>query len=97
MVASASACHQLWYLHLCADAGVVVTDYVDAPEGTMFDSAQGGKFRDIVLKPIVTITNESDRDTAMRLHHDAHKFCHIANSVNFPILCEATIRHADDK
>ena len=29
LVASLSTCHMLWYLHLCADAGVVVTDYVD--------------------------------------------------------------------
>ena len=25
LVAALAACHQLWYLHLCADAGVVVT------------------------------------------------------------------------
>src|SRR5579871_4390848 len=27
LVASLSACHQLWYLHLCAEAGIVVTAY----------------------------------------------------------------------
>lgn len=26
-----------------------------------------------------------------RLHHAAHEQCFIANSVNFPILCEPTI------
>lgn len=29
LVASISACHMLWYLHLCADSGVVVTGYRD--------------------------------------------------------------------
>ena len=29
LVASISSCHMLWYLHLCADAGIVVTDYCD--------------------------------------------------------------------
>ena len=29
LIAALSACHQLWYLHLCADAGVVVTAYRD--------------------------------------------------------------------
>lgn len=29
LVASVSACHKLWYLHLCAVAGVVVTEYED--------------------------------------------------------------------
>ena len=26
LIAALSACHQLWYLHLCADAGIVVVD-----------------------------------------------------------------------
>src|SRR6266545_8319996 len=29
LVGSVSACHMLWYLHLCAGAGIVVTDYQD--------------------------------------------------------------------
>src|SRR5689334_22650546 len=35
LVASLSACHELWYLHLCADAGIVVTAYRDEAEGLM--------------------------------------------------------------
>src|SRR6185437_1735743 len=35
LVASLSSCHMLWYLHLCADAGVVVVDYTDDAKGTM--------------------------------------------------------------
>jgi organic hydroperoxide reductase OsmC/OhrA len=30
LLGSLCACHQLWYLHLCSDAGVVVTAYEDA-------------------------------------------------------------------
>lgn len=29
LVSSLAQCHMLWYLHLCATNGVVVTDYVD--------------------------------------------------------------------
>ena len=29
LVMSLSSCHMLWYLHLCAEAGIVVTAYVD--------------------------------------------------------------------
>src|ERR1035441_3032720 len=35
LVASISSCHMLWYLHLCADAGVTVTGYEDTAEGRM--------------------------------------------------------------
>src|SRR5579875_938030 len=35
LVASASACHMLWYLHLCAINDVNVISYTDAAEGVM--------------------------------------------------------------
>lgn len=92
LLASVSACHKLWYLHFCAVSGVVVTDYVDEPEGTMMLAKDGaGKFTEVVLKPIVTIS-KGDAQTAQELHNDAHEKCFIANSVNFPIRVEAQIR-----
>ena len=55
-VAAVSACHQLWYLHLCADAGVIVLAYRDEPVGTMVEEADGsGRFAGIVLHPTVRI------------------------------------------
>lgn len=87
LVASASACHKLWYLHLCAEAGIVVTAYVDEAEGTMQEDASSGQFERIVLRPRVTIA-AGDHELALQLHHAAHDKCYIANSVNFPILCE---------
>ncbi|HEV7835127.1 MAG TPA: OsmC family protein [Caballeronia sp.] len=88
-VASLSSCHMLWYLHLCAVNGIVVTGYADDPVGTMEESAQGsGHFTDVVLRPQVTIGAGGDVKLAVRLHEEAHKFCFIANSVNFPVRCE---------
>jgi organic hydroperoxide reductase OsmC/OhrA len=91
LLASASACHKLWYLHLCADAGVGVLAYIDEPEGTMLDDPQQGRFTQIVLRPRVTIRASDDRSLAERLHQVAHEKCYIANSVNFPIRCEPVI------
>lgn len=85
-VASLSACHMLWYLHLCADAGIIVTDYTDNATGTMTEiSNGGGRFTEVVLNPTVTITNEFMRAKAESLHHNANELCYIANSCNFPI------------
>jgi organic hydroperoxide reductase OsmC/OhrA len=93
LVASLSTCHMLWYLHLCADAKIVVTDYVDAPIGTMMETENGsGRFAEVVLNPTATITAESNRELANALHEKAHHFCFIANSVNFPIQCRATVQ-----
>jgi organic hydroperoxide reductase OsmC/OhrA len=91
LVASVSACHKLWYLHLCADAGIVVLAYEDDAQGTMIDSPDGGRFAHIVLHPRVTIRAGDNRDLAERLHHTAHEKCYVANSVNFPVRCEPII------
>jgi organic hydroperoxide reductase OsmC/OhrA len=87
LVASLSACHKLWYLHLCAVAGIVVTAYEDEAIGTMVeDAARGGWFTGVELRPVVTIAS-GDADRAAALHHDAHAKCFVANSVNFPVTC----------
>ena len=95
LVASLSACHQLWYLHLCADAGLVITSYVDRAEGVMTEDADGGgRFRVVTLRPVVTFAPGADLDHARELHHEAHRLCFIANSVNFPVEHEPELRSA---
>ena len=96
LVAALSACHQLAYLHLCADAGIVVVAYSDRAEGTMLQTPDGGgHFETVTLHPHVTIAPGSDAAKAHDLHHAAHTLCFIANSVNFPVLCEPEIVLAD--
>ena len=92
LVASLSACHQLWYLSLCAAAGVVVTAYTDAATGVMREEADGaGAFAGVTLHPRVTIAAGSDADAAAALHARAHEMCFVARSVNFPVGCKPTI------
>lgn|SRR5581483_1799209 len=96
LVASLSACHKLWYLHLAANAGIVVIDYADRAEGVMEEYADGsGRFTQVVLRPAVTLAADSDLARAAALHHTAHEKCFIANSVNFPVTCEPNIVVAD--
>ena len=93
LVASLSACHQLWYLHLCADAGVIVTAYIDRAEGTMVEDADGsGRFTRVVLRPLVTVAPGTDVERARALHDRAHAMCYIARSVDFPVEHEPEIR-----
>ncbi|MCB0646122.1 MAG: OsmC family protein [Saprospiraceae bacterium] len=91
LVASLSSCHMLWYLHLCAEAGVVVTAYTDYATGTMVETADtGGHFTEVVLHPVVTVSEQSMVEKANALHASAHHLCFIANSVNFPVRHEAS-------
>ena len=92
LVSSVSVCHMLWYLHLCADAGIIVTDYTDNATGVMEESATGGgRFTEITLHPIVTVTDGSKSEQAKALHKKANELCFISNSVNFPIKHEPVI------
>ncbi|UXZ97522.1 OsmC family protein [Pseudomonas phytophila] len=86
LLASLSACHKLWYLGLCAGAGIVVLEYEDKAEGTMVEESDGaGQFTSVVLKPKVTLAPGSDIEGAHALHKTAHEKCFIARSVNFPV------------
>ncbi len=86
LVSSLSSCHLLWYLHLCAEAGVVVIDYVDNATGTMVETSDGGgHFTEVTLSPVVTVTDESMRSKAEHLHEKANELCFIARSVKFPV------------
>jgi len=86
LVSSLSACHMLTYLHLCAVAGVIVTDYIDNATGIMVDTSNGGgQFTEVTLNPIVTVTEQHMVDKANELHKKANELCFIANSVNFPV------------
>lgn len=93
LVASLSACHKLWYLHLCSTAGIVVTAYEDGAEGEMVEeSGGGGRFVRVTLHPRIEIREQDDAELADRLHHEAHSKCFIANSVSFPVECQPQFR-----
>jgi organic hydroperoxide reductase OsmC/OhrA len=85
LMASLSACHMLWYLHLCADNGIIVTGYRDQATGTMVQTSSGGHFTEVVLHPHVTITDINMAAMARALHEQANRHCFIANSCNFPV------------
>ncbi len=92
LVSSLSACHMLWYLHLCAEAGVVVTDYIDHATGVMAQTSEGGgHFTEVVLNPVVTVSDSSMIEKATQLHQKANALCFIANSVNFPVRHNPTV------
>ena len=88
LISALSTCHMLWYLHLCAEAGIVVVSYEDRAEGTMIDACDGGgRFVRVTLRPDVRVVRSVEQ--AEELHQRAHELCFIANSVNFPVNCEA--------
>lgn len=92
LVAALSQCHMLSYLHVCAEASVVVVGYEDQAEGSMEEDPDGGgRFTEVVLMPRVTVAEPSMVGLAHELHHRAGELCFIASSVDFPVRHEPIV------
>lgn len=95
LVAALSQCHLLAYLHECVKAGVTVTAYTDAADGTMQTDAEGrGHFTEVTLRPVVTVAEPGMAERAQALHDEAHHHCFIASSVNFPVRHQPSVKVA---
>ena len=93
LLASVSACHMLWYLHLASRDGMVVTACTYQPEGIGEVTADGaGRFVSITLQPVITLSPGSNATLADAVHEQIHEFCFIARSLNFPVDVHATYR-----
>lgn len=53
---------------------------------------QGYRFTEIVLRPLVTLVNEADRERALRLLEKTEKSCIVARSLQTPLRVEPTLR-----
>lgn len=71
---------------------MTVVGYEDRPEGRMAIGPGGvGRFREVMLRPLVTVLEPATTGAALALHPEAHHRCYIASSVNFPVRCEAEV------
>ena len=89
-VASLSACHMLWFLHLAKDAGLTVVSYRDDAEGVMAKNAEGRwAMTKVTLRPYIVFKGNQPSAAALdELHHRAHEECYIANSVRSEVAVE---------
>lgn len=95
LLSSLASCHMLWYLHLASNAGIVVQSYVDTPLGVGETGPHGeGRFVRAILRPQITVERGADLQKADALHHEVHRYCFIARSVNFPVSYEASYLEA---
>lgn len=90
LVASASACHMLWFLSLAQGAGLDVLGYHDEAVGKMGRDERGRiALTRITLRPVITFGEDiPDMVALRRLHDEAHEKCFIANSLRTEIVVE---------
>jgi organic hydroperoxide reductase OsmC/OhrA len=88
-VASLSACHMLWFLHLAAQKKFVVERYVDQAVGVL-DKTWMSR---VTLRPAVTFSGKQPtKEEHAALHHRAHEKCFIANSVKTEVTVEPCLK-----
>lgn len=96
LLASLSSCHMLWYLHLACNAGIVVHAYSDNPIGVGETLPNGaGRFLRATLRPKILVSGRLDLQRAAELHHEVHKYCFIARSINFPVTYEPSFEEIE--
>jgi peroxiredoxin-like protein len=91
MVSSLAACHHLTYLAVCERSGIAIASYADHATGTL--AIKDGKMRmvEVVLRPLVKVTDPAHVERATELHAKAHANCFMSNSVNFEVKVEPTV------
>ncbi len=90
LIASASACHMLWFLNLAQRAGLDVTAYEDDAIGSVGrDGAGRTAVTRIGLRPRIAFAGKAPDETVVKhLHEQAHEACFIANSLKTEIVIE---------
>lgn len=89
---SISSCHMLWFLHLCADNNIVISEYFDTPQATMEIEENGsGQFNEVILNIRVKLDSNHTIGLLKELNKKANSMCFIANSLNFDVKHNITI------
>lgn len=87
-IASLSSCHMLFFLSFAANRKYVVESYTDVATGIMqLNEAKKMAMTDVTLNPKIQFSGELQptKEQIEKIHHNAHKQCFIANSVNTKI------------
>ena len=90
--AAVSSCLMTTFLSIAENSKLVFTSYSCKAKGKL--EQVEGKFimSEIVLEPIVTITDEKDRERAERVLQKSESACLISNSVKSKIIMISTIK-----
>lgn len=90
-VGALSSCHMLTFLAIAARKRLVVDRYDDAAEGFLEKNAEGRlAVTRVVLRPKVRFADgvHVDPATLAELHHKAHEYCFVAQSVRTVVTVE---------
>ena len=88
LVAAASSCHMLSFLWVVSKKGFIVESYEDNAVGEMTKNEQGKEWISIITLDPHVVWGEKEPTAAelAELHHTAHEYCYIANSIKSEVV-----------
>ena len=93
-VAAVNTCTMTTFLALADREGLQVESYECDANG-LLEYVEGYKFTRVALRPRIEITDESQKELAIRLIEKAHDRCLIAKSIQADVLLEPAISVAE--
>ena len=92
-VATVSACHMLWFLHLACNRKFVVERYRDEAVGVLEKNTEGKEaITRITLRPVVAFSGSPPApEQFAEFHEKAHERCFIANSIRTQVILNPRI------
>ncbi len=91
VVAAASSCQLLWFLHLAAKARIDVVEYEDEASGEMPLDDGPVRLTRIALRPRIVVRGDADERRVLDLCDTAHRHCYIANSLRAEVTLEPEV------
>ncbi len=91
LVAAASSCQLLWFLHVAAKSRVEVLEYEDRAEGVMRLDGGPARITEITLRPRIVVGDGTAADRVRRLCEVAHRECYISNSLMTEVRVEPEV------
>ncbi len=91
LVMAASSCQLLSFLAVAARAGVTVLGYTDDAQGWMDMTDLPPRVGRIRLAPTIEVAAGTDPEDVVRMSHEAHDECFIANSLTSTIEIDVTV------
>jgi organic hydroperoxide reductase OsmC/OhrA len=91
LVMAASSCQLLSFLAVAARGGMTVLGYLDEAQGWMDMTDKPERVGRIRLSPTIEVAAGTDPDEVVRMSHQAHEECFIANSLNSAMELDVTV------
>ncbi len=90
-VAAVASCYISTFSGMAFNSNVEFSSLELRAEGIVAQAQDGWRFREVVLRPRLTIAHPEDKDRANRLLHKAENSCLVSRSLACPVILEPAL------